>query len=65
MLCWQEHEQALIDAIARVADASDGGSGEYIGTICLIIILLLFPKAFFFYPLLLLLDVFIYVPMLL
>lgn len=30
-LAWtvlQEHEQALVDAIARIADASDGESGN-------------------------------------
>jgi hypothetical protein len=28
-LCFQEQEQSLIDAIARLAEASDGESGKY------------------------------------
>jgi hypothetical protein len=28
-LCLQEQEQSLIDAIARLAEASDGESGKY------------------------------------
>jgi hypothetical protein len=31
---WQEHEQSLIDAIARLAEASDGESGKFSACSC-------------------------------
>ncbi|RRT68561.1 hypothetical protein B296_00015150, partial [Ensete ventricosum] len=40
--CMQEHEQSLIDAIARLADASDGESGKYLApSFCLILCMIL------------------------
>lgn len=38
----QEHELSLIDAIARLADASDGESGKYLASsFCLILCMIL------------------------